>query len=157
MSKMRPTTETELGQEVRRTIHRHVGRLSGNTRSRDRQMVSLVAERHPGALDTLGKTPIAAAMRELGPGTCSWDSCRMLAAANDEPMPQPTPALLALLGTPCRKCQGDFQAAEIHQRERAMLAAGQRRPNAPPAPPPATSRPLPPFYGSRRLQPGSRR
>jgi hypothetical protein len=145
---MRPDNETELGQEVRRTVYRHAGRLTGATRSRDRRLVALVAERHPGAVEAFGEAPITALLREPAPGRCAWDSA-------GDPLPTPTDGLRALLGQPCVRCRAAFEAAEVARRERALRAAGQRRPTAP-VPTAATRKPPAPWYRSRRVQPGSR-
>jgi hypothetical protein len=180
VARMRPDTATELGRQVRQTVHRHAGRLRGSQDSRDRQMVALVSERHPGAVEQLGETSIAALLREPGPGLCSWDAARVLAAASGEPAPAPTESRRALLGAQCASCRIQVQVDRATATERAYVAglvaagfrpeaaANLRTPEAiadytrrlrglenatlPPRPRPAA----PPFYGSHRVQPPRR-
>ena len=175
MSRMRPDTAAELGQAVRRTVWQHAGRLSGSATSRDRQLIALVAERHPGAVETLGEPAITALLREPAPGLCAWDCARLLAAASGEPPPAPTTSRRALLGPQCTGCRIQVQVERAAAAERAhvagLVAAGFRPEAAanlrtpeqvadytrrlrglenatlPPRPRPAA----PAFYGSRPL------
>jgi hypothetical protein len=172
VSRIRPDTAAELGQAVRRTVHTHAGRLSGQTASRDRQLLALVADRHPGAVDAFGEAAITALLREPTGGLCAWDAARVLAAAAGQRLSTPTAGLRALLGAQCRRCRHQVQvrrAAAAH----AAQAASAGRPEAltAAAQPPsrfawdsahevtitparaAAGQTLPPFYGSRRVQP----
>ena len=58
--------------------------------------------------------------------TCSWCALRVLAAA--APMSgEPMAVLVGLLGNPSRRCQADFEAGRVANREAHLLAAGFRR------------------------------
>jgi hypothetical protein len=155
----RPMTTSdpaELGRALRLSMWRFSSRT--NTRDpdqRDRQALALARQQHRAASDLFPDVAILATLREVNAGCCSWCACRALAAASGEPAPTPNPGLRGLLGTPCRTCQGVFAARRVAARERASLAAASSQPpRAAPVPQAATRKPaLPPFYGSKRLQP----
>jgi hypothetical protein len=142
-----------LARAVKQTIWT-AGRTSMTGRQRDNYLVALVRNRHPAALSTFSELAIIAATRRPEPPACSWCALRALtAAALEEPDPTPTPALEALLGRQCGRCQHHYAVQEVAERERRegarLTAAGLRRPSmASPAPrapygPPASRNPRP--------------
>jgi hypothetical protein len=79
-------------------------------------------------VERFGERAILAAARQPQHPACSWDALRILAAADlEEFAPTPAPALRALLGSMCARCEISFAAREVAERERRLLAAGHRR------------------------------
>jgi hypothetical protein len=125
----------------------------------------------PGSLDAL-----AAVGRELAGGACNW--CAAAAIRMPEPELPRDEVFSAILGKPCGSCRTRWETAAVATREkvhvdqlvaagfRPVAAANLRTPEqvatytsslrsltAAKLPPPVTRKPLPPFYGSRRVQP----
>jgi hypothetical protein len=131
--KMHLTTDVELGRQVRAEIWRAGAATSLAGVRRDQYVLAAVRNRYPRAAAVFPECALAAVLRQPGPGTCSWDAARVLAAANSEPAPRPTPANYALLGSACSRCRNLWRAERVAARERdhaAQLAAAGFRPEA---------------------------
>jgi len=125
-ARMQPT-EAELGQQVRRALWDFTSRTSTRGTARDKTAVAMVRSQYPATRGLFSDAALAAVLREPQDGLCSWDAYRMLAAANGEDVPSPTPALEGLLGSRCSRCKTFFAAREVAERERGLMAAGYGR------------------------------
>jgi hypothetical protein len=126
---MKPTA-AELGRQVRHALWAFTSRTSTRGTARDRTAISMVRSQYPATRGLFSDAALAAVLREPQANTCSWDAYRILATANDEQMPSPSPALQALLGSQCSRCRTYFEAQEVAQREHehtaGLVAAGFR-------------------------------
>jgi hypothetical protein len=123
---LRPPDGTELALAVRRYVWTE---LPGRTRTGagpaadDRAALLRIAGRFPAAEQTFGRPALLALTRRPGPGTCGFCAAQVVAASLQEPAPGlASPALQALLGQPCRRCQAR-QRTRDHVA--AVRAAGQ--------------------------------
>jgi hypothetical protein len=161
--------DAALGRQVRATIWRAAARTSTVGAARDQVIAATVYNHHPRAKGQFPEWMLAAVTRQLEAGACTWCAAALLAAANGEPPPRPTPANYGLLGSACGRCRIRFRAALVARREsahgRALTAAGFRPEAVGRLRTPEqvaeytahlqalTNAKLPPFYGSRRIQP----
>lgn len=124
--RMQPT-EAELGQRVRRALWDFTSSTSTRGTVRDKTAVGVIRGQYPATRGLFSDAALVAVLREPQAGTCSWNAYRILAAANGEDPPSPSPALHGLLGSQCGRCRTFFEAREVAKRERALIAAGYRR------------------------------
>jgi hypothetical protein len=125
-ARMQPTP-AELGAQVRKALLGFYGSTRTYGVARDRTGVAMARSQYPASREWFSDAALAAVLREPQAGTCSWDAYRMLAAADGEEMPSPSPALEGLLGSQCRRCKIFFAAREVAERERGLMAAGYGR------------------------------
>jgi len=125
-ARMAPT-DFELGQQARRALWDFYGSTRTRGVVRDKTGVAMVRNQYPATRGLFSDAALAAVLREPQAGLCSWDAYRILAAANGEEIPAPTPALEGLLGSQCSRCRTYFEAREIAKREKALAASGYRR------------------------------
>ena len=125
-ARMQPT-DAELGQQARRALWGFYGSTSTRGTARDKTGVAMVRNQFPKTRGLFSDAALTAVLREPQGGLCSWDAYRILAAANGEEMPSPTPALEGLLGSQCGRCKTFFEAREVTERERSLMAAGYGR------------------------------
>src|SRR5215216_5918803 len=125
-ARMAPT-DFELGQQARRALWDFYGSTRTRGVVRDKTGVAMVRNQYPATRGLFSDAALAAVLREPQAGLCSWDAYRILAAANGEEIPAPTPALEGLLGSQCSRCRTYFEAREIAKREKALMAAGYGR------------------------------
>ena len=139
MTVMRPRSPEELGRAARTALWKFASTTRLTGMSRDQAGVATIRSKFPGTRGLFSDQALAAVLREPQAGLCSWDALKVLTAAAGEPMPTaPTAALLALLGQPCSRCRISFEAGEVAERERRLIASGIRRPTTPA---PAAARP----------------
>jgi hypothetical protein len=94
-AQMGPRTDVELARQIRAAAWEAASRTDAVGAAKDRRVVALVSARYPKAVATFGATAIQALLRQPQGGAGSWDAYRILAAANGEPAPAPSPGLLA--------------------------------------------------------------
>jgi hypothetical protein len=146
MRTARTATDEQLAQAVKRILW-DAGTTKMTGRTRDTYLVGVVKNQLPGAVERFGELGILAAARRPEPPACSWCALRALtAAALEQPDPKPTPALRALLGSMCFRCEVRFKAQEVAEREQRLLAAGQRQQMAPTGAIWSAGKTLPPSY-----------
>jgi len=126
-ARMRPT-EAELGAQIRKTLWDFTSRTSTRGAHRDKTAVGVIRGQYPASRELFSDAALVAVLREQQDNCCSWGAYRKEAADRGEDMPSPTPTLEGLLGSPCRsRCKVYFEAREIAERERGLMAAGYRR------------------------------
>jgi len=119
--RMRPETDVELAGVVRRHVLTAFSQTSLTGDRRNKLLLAQVKNRWPTAVDTFGSDAIVA-VAGRPPDGCSW--CVL------DPMPTPTAALRALLGSMCKDCRVRADAQPIAEREaehvNGLVAAGFR-------------------------------
>jgi hypothetical protein len=112
---LRPPGDLELAAHVRRyALTELPGRTVTAGADPDRTALARIASRYPTAEDTFGRPALLALTRRPGGrGVCGFCRATVTAAGLGEPAPNPTaPALQALLGRPCRRCQERQRTSE---------------------------------------------
>jgi hypothetical protein len=95
---------------------------------------------------------LALAMGPPPPNCCYWCQALLVRDLGIPELPR-DPANFALLGPGCQRCRTRWETAAVAARERALQAAGIRRPARRPSAATGTAprKTLPSFYGSRRI------
>lgn len=120
---IRAASDEQLALAAKRLLW-DAARTSMTGRTRDRYLVGVVRNQLPAAVERFGEFAVLAAGRRPEHPCCSWCALRTLAAAAlEEPEPRPTPALQALLGRMCSRCEIHFRAQDVAKRERAHVAS----------------------------------
>ena len=125
---LRPPGDLELAAQVRRyALTELPGRTVTAGADPDRTALARIAARFPTAEETFGRAALLALTRRPAPGVCGFCRATVTAAALSEPAPAPTsPALQALLGRPCRRCQERQRTSEHVAAVRAACRVEQR-------------------------------
>jgi hypothetical protein len=125
---LRLPTNLDLAEQVRVYAWTELpGRTVAAGADRDRLALTRIRSRFPTAEQTFGRPALLALTRRPGRGACGFCCATVLAATLNEPAPNPAaPALQALLGRPCRRCQARQRTAEHLAQVRAAAQAEQR-------------------------------
>jgi hypothetical protein len=128
LSAFRAPTGVETALAVRRyALTELPGRTVTAGADRDRTALTWIRSRFPTAEQTFGRPALLALTRRPGRGVCGFCRATLLAATLAEPRPSPaSPALQALLGRPCRRCQERQRTADHLAAVRAAAQVEQR-------------------------------
>jgi hypothetical protein len=120
-ARMQPT-EAEQGRQVRQALWAFTRRTSTLGAARDKAAVAMVRSQFHATHELFSDAALVAVLWEPQPGACSWDAYRKA-----EPTAAPTEGLYGLLGSMCSGCRVHFEALEVAERERGLIAAGYGR------------------------------
>jgi hypothetical protein len=125
---IRAATDLDLAQQVRGfALTELPRRTTAAGADPDRLTLTRIAARFPTAEQTFGRPALLALTRRPGPGACGFCSATLVAVTSGEPRPSPaSPALQALLGQPCRRCQVRQRTSDHLDAVRAAAAGEQR-------------------------------